>query len=137
MRGKHVRKHVEARFDREVLRIGAMKALMNRTQTLLQIKEEQRRWADARKIERQGDSVLVLENNLYQPLTPRTRAQYERGDGDELGKDGKRGKMFSLRSSSALVCNVFDYWQGHALAPVLEALQITEQANEIALEQKF
>jgi Opioid growth factor receptor (OGFr) conserved region len=32
---------------------------------------------------------------------------------------------------------IFDYWQGPALAPVVEAPQITEQANEIALEQKF
>lgn len=110
---------------------------MNRAQTLLQIKEEQRRWADARKVERERDSVMVLENNLYQPLTPETRAQYERGDGDELGKDGKRGKLFPLRSSSALVCNVFDYWRGRVLVPVLNALQISEEANELVFEQKF
>lgn len=111
--------------------------LMNKPQTLLRIKEEQRRWADARNIKRDGDSVVVLENNLYQSLTPQTRAQYERGDGDELGQDGKRGKLFALRSSSALVCNVFDYWQGRALAPALNALQISEEADELAFEQKF
>ena len=38
---------------------------------------------------------------------------------------------------SPSLCNVFDYWQGRALTPVLKALQITEEANEIALEQKF
>lgn len=110
---------------------------MNNPQTLLRIKDGQRRWADAHNVKRDGDSVLVLEDNLYQPLTSQTQAQYERGDGDELGKNGKRGKMFSLRSSSALVCNVFDYWQGRSLAPVLEALQISDEVNEIALEQKF
>ncbi len=110
---------------------------MNKSQTLWTIKEAQRRWADAHHVKRDGESVLVLENNLYQPLTPETRAQYENGDGDELGRDERRGKMFSLRSSSALVCNVFDYWQGRALAPVLKAVQITEEANEIAFEQKF
>lgn len=110
---------------------------MNKSQTLLRIKEEQRRWADARNIKREGDSVVVLENNLYQSLTPQTRAQYEGGDGDELGQDGKRGKLFALRSSSALVCNVFDYWQGRVLAPALNALQISEEANELAFEQKF
>ena len=110
---------------------------MNKSQTLLRIKEGQRRWADAHNVERDRDSVLALENNLYLSLTPETRAQYEHGDGDELGRDGKRGKMFSLRSSSALVCNVFDYWQGRALTPILKALQITEEANEIAFEQKF
>ncbi len=110
---------------------------MNKSQTLLRIKEAQRRWADGHNVKREGNSVVVLENNLYQPLTPETRAQYESGDGDELGKDGKRGKMFALRSSSALVCNVFDYWRGRALTPVLKALQIPEEANEIALEQKF
>ncbi len=110
---------------------------MNKSQTLSRIKESQRRWADANIVVKDRDSVVRLENNLYQPLTPQTRAQYERGDGGELGRDGKRGKMFALRSSSALVCNVFDYWQGRALAPVLEALQIAEEANEIAFEQKF
>jgi len=110
---------------------------MTKSQTLLRIKESQRRWADAHHVEQNRDSVVKLEDNLYQPLTSQTRVQYERGDGDELGRDGKRGKMFALRSSSALVCNVFDYWQGRALAPVLEALQITEEANEIAFEQKF
>jgi hypothetical protein len=110
---------------------------MNKSQTLVRIKEAQRRWSDARKIEREGDSVIRLENNLYQPLTSQTRAQYERGDGGELGKDGKRGKMFALRSSSALVCNVFDYWRGRAFAPLLEALRIGNGISEIALEQKF
>jgi len=85
---------------------------MDKSHTLLRIKEQQRRWADARNIQRDGDSVVTLEFNLYQPLTPLTRAEYERGDGDELGRDERRGKMFALRSSSALVCNVFDYWRG-------------------------
>ncbi len=110
---------------------------MNKSQTLLRVRKDQRLWADAHNIKRDGDSVLALENNLYQPLTSKTLDQYKSGDGDELGQNGKRGKMFSLRSSSALVCNVFDYWQGRALAPVLKALQITEEANEIAFEQKF
>lgn len=110
---------------------------MNKSQTLLSIKEQQRRWADARSIQRHGDSVIALDANLYQSLTPQTWSQYEHGDGDELGKDGKRGKMFSLRSSSALVCNVFDYWQGRPLGPLLEALQIDKESNEIAFEQKF
>lgn len=115
----------------------ARTVLMNKSETLLRIKEAQRRWADAHNVKRNGDSVVVLGNNLYQPLTPQTQAQYESGDGDELGQNGKRGKMFSLRSSSALVCNVFDYWQDRALAPIRKALQITEEANEIAFEQKF
>jgi hypothetical protein len=52
---------------------------MNKSQTLSWIMEDQRRWAEARKIERERDSVMVLESNLYRPLTPETRAQYERG----------------------------------------------------------
>ena len=110
---------------------------MDKSQTLLRIKEQQRRWADARNVQRDGDSVVALDANLYQPLNPKTRSQYERGDGDELGRDGQRGKMFSLRSSSALVCNIFDYWQGRPLAPVLSALQIAEEVDDLAFEQKF
>jgi hypothetical protein len=90
-----------------------------------------------RNIQSDRDSVVMLEFNLYQPQTPLTRGQYERGDGDELGRNGQRGKIFSLRSSSALVCNVFDYWQDRPLAPVLSALQIAEEMNELAFEQKF
>lgn len=72
---------------------------MNKSQTRLRIREDQRLWADAHNLKRDGDSVLVLENNLYQPLTPKTLDQYKSGDGDELGQNGRRGKMFSLRSS--------------------------------------
>ncbi len=110
---------------------------MDKSQTLLRIKEQQRWWADARNVQRDGDSVVALDANLYQPLNPKTRSQYERGDGDELGRDGQRGKMFSLRSSSALVCNIFDYWQGRPLAPVLSALQIAEEVDDLAFEQKI
>jgi hypothetical protein len=110
---------------------------MDKSQTLLWIKEQQRRWADTRNIRRDGDSVVTLESNLYQPLTPQTRADYERGDGGELGRDGKRGKMFALRSSSALVCNVFDYWKVRPLEPILKSLQIAEESTEFEFEQKF
>lgn len=59
---------------------------MDKRQTLLWIKEQQRQWADARNIQRDRDSVVRLESNLYQPLTPQTRNQYEQGDGDELAE---------------------------------------------------
>ncbi len=44
-------------------------------------------------------------------------AEFASGQGQEL-----KSHMRSLRSSSALLVNVFDYWRGRGMAPLLEAL---------------
>jgi len=50
-----------------------------------------------------------LDDNLFVPLSPETRAKFSGGDGGELGRYGKRDSMQALHSSSALTCNVFEY----------------------------
>ncbi|MCI0462774.1 MAG: hypothetical protein L0Z62_37985 [Gemmataceae bacterium] len=47
-----------------------------------------------------------LEDNLFEPLTPEARREYEEGDGREL-----RRNIRAVHSSSALACNVFAYWK--------------------------
>ncbi len=42
--------------------------------------------------------------------------------GSELGENGGRGKIQTLHSSSAIVCNFFDYWRAGDLKPLAEAL---------------
>jgi hypothetical protein len=75
------------------------------------ILHQQRKWAAARGIKPIGNHTQTLEENLFQPLNAETKAEYKAGSGNELGSVDKPGDMYSLRSSSALVCNVFDYWR--------------------------
>jgi hypothetical protein len=92
-------------------------------------------WAGTRP--RRTHILDRLEDNLFLPLHPATYAEFARGSGDELGLGGRTAKMRSLRSSSALACNVFDPWRGHALGPLAHALEVDDQFSEIAFERKL
>lgn len=50
--------------------------------------------------------VFDLRDNLFEPLIPEARQEFERGDGKEL-----RQKMCAVNSSSALSVNLFHYWR--------------------------
>jgi len=77
--------------------------------------ERQVLWARRRAIPLQGSEgergqqayTPTLEDNLFEPLSPDARREYEQGDGREL-----RRNMRAVHSSSALACNVFAYWKG-------------------------
>ena len=75
--------------------------------------------------------------NLFQELSACTRRELKEGDGSELGKPGKRGKFQALHSSSALVCNVFDYWRGRDLGALADALGIKARPCGMSFEEKF
>lgn len=69
-----------------------------------------------------GEKLFVydLDDNLFEPLTPEARAEFESGDGGELG-----GRMHAVHSSSALVVDVFDYWRKRGLfAEIAGALRV-------------
>jgi hypothetical protein len=55
--------------------------------------------------------LFSVEDNLFAPLSPETKAAFHRGSGGEL-EDKRRSpaKMRALHSSSALAVNVFDHW---------------------------
>lgn len=58
-------------------------------------------------------------------------------DGNELGLDGVRGKIRSLRSSSALAVNFFDYWRGGKIAVLGEnGLGSPGGLSELRFERK-
>lgn len=97
----------------------------------------QREWARGAGVATDAQGYCAtLEANLFQPLSPATRREFEAGDGGELGAGGKRAKMQALHSSAALACNVFDPWRGRDLAPLARALG-TAELGSLAFEQRF
>lgn len=103
--------------------------------SLARILRHQIVWAGSRP--RRGHVLDRVEDNLFRPLHPATYADFASGSGDELGLGGRTAKMRSLRSSSALACNVFDPWRGRPLAALAAALGLDGAFTEIAFEHKL
>lgn len=112
---------------------------MNKAMTLGLIKERQWQWAMSRGIAfAPNGRVTNFNDNLFAPLNSESMREISEGDGGELGTSEKVGKLYSLWSSSALACNVFDYWRERDLAPLLGALSIQGKGYEQpGFEQKF
>ncbi len=102
-----------------------------------QIVEQQQSWAANRKIAVRSGYTEALADNLFQPLHSATLLDFERGSGDELGRNGRRGKMQALHSSSALAVNVFDYWRGQSLAWVARTLSLASEPSFLGFEAQF
>jgi hypothetical protein len=104
-----------------------------------QILRQQQDWAANRKVavDSSGSYTETLDANLLQPLPRDTLADFQRGSGDELGCNGRRGKMQALHSSSALAVNVFDYWRGRSLAWVMGVLSLTSEPSSLRFEAQF
>ena len=104
-----------------------------------QVIYQQGKWARARGLRRNS---LTLEENLFQPLNAETRADFEAGGLAELGSAGNPGRMQAVFSSSALVCNVFDYWRsrflrGESLAVLTNALGAPSPIKQMQFEQAY
>ncbi len=84
-----------------------------------------------------------LENNLYQPLLPRTRQEFESGDGREiLDSSSGPAKMKAVHSSSALGVNVFQYWRKiKQVSSIASLCGLCNKNNtypeDISFEQKY
>jgi hypothetical protein len=102
------------------------------------IRNQQRSWAASHGfgIDHSG-YTLNLNDNLFAPLTEATRSEFSRGDGGELGGPNQRGKMQALHSSSALACNVFDYWRNCDSSALVAALALPAGIKHIEFERKF
>lgn len=105
---------------------------------LSRILQRQQDWVAERGIivEPPGYTETV-EANLLQKLHPETTKDFERGDGGELGRHGHRGKMQALRSSSALVVNVFDYWRDRPKTWIAKGLSLSSEPSSLCFEAKF
>ncbi len=101
------------------------------------VKAQQCAWARSGGHEPDSDGYCAsVSENLFQPLTPCTEAEFRAADGDELGRPGQRAKMQALHSSSALAVNFFDYWRGRDTMPLAEALGVPGPICSIRFEQK-
>ena len=66
-----------------------------------------------------------LEANLFGSLSPNAKAEFAQGSGHETrGIRNQLPHMQALGSSSALAVNLFQYWQGRDIRPLLSALRL-------------
>lgn len=103
-----------------------------------EVRAQQRGWAAAggQTLDAAGYCV-THDKNLFIPLQGSTLYDFTQGDGGEVGRAGKRGKLQAVHSSSALACNIFDYWRSRDAGPLARALQLGSDIAEIKFEQKF
>lgn len=105
------------------------------------IKSKQRSWAKRKGFELVGGTIPNkgeknylnnLSDNLFEDLTQESIKCYQSGDGNET-KDSKTrlAKMKALHSSSAIVVNLFQYWQGKDICPILNACKLTSRSNKV------
>lgn len=105
---------------------------------VVSVKAGQLAWARERGIEVDTDGYCPrLEDNLFRPLSAGCRQSFAAGDGGELGTVGRRGKMQALHSSSALACNVFDFWTDRGTGGLARSLGVAEGGWAVQFERKF
>ena len=104
------------------------------------IMSHQRRWAVQNDLELVEDRryLPTVRENLFAPLSKATKRAFELGGGKELEDTDKRpAKMRALHSSSALVCNLFDYWITNDTNAIGRCLGLEENPQEIRFEVKL
>lgn len=101
------------------------------------ILRSQTEWAEVRWPGHTGRRAPSLEENLNCPMPPSVQAQFLNGSGGELGTKAHPGKMWSLRSSSALGFNFFAPWIGQDLNPLTKALRQQNGYRSIQFERQF
>lgn len=103
------------------------------------IKERQRSWAkESARIELDEEGFCVIPERNLRWLTDEMRRQVEAGDANEFGQPGQRGLIGALHSSSALVLNVFGYWQGRRDAePLAQALGAPAPIAKVKFGEQF
>ncbi|WP_373145830.1 PGN_0703 family putative restriction endonuclease [Bacteroides thetaiotaomicron] len=105
------------------------------------IKSKQQSWAKRKNFNLLGGTIpnkgeknylYSLADNLFEPLSKESIESYNSGDGNET-KDSKTrlAKMKALHSSSAIVVNLFQYWQGKDVCPILNACKLTSRTNKV------
>jgi hypothetical protein len=99
--------------------------------------DAQGRWANLRWPGHVGVRAPSLEDNLIMNLSKAIKDDLLEGDGNEIGTAAQPGKMWSLRSSSALAYNVFAPWYGRDLNPLSTALGVRLSDFSIRFERKF
>ncbi|MEX2437879.1 MAG: hypothetical protein WD449_01350, partial [Candidatus Babeliales bacterium] len=64
--------------------------------------------------------------------------EYLKADGSELvDKANRKAKMKAVHSSSALVCNFFEYWRDKNKKPLTKSIGLNPEIKLLSFEQKF
>jgi len=99
------------------------------------IRDQQQAWAYQRGIKFDKDGyTFSLDDNLFLPLLPEVKNEFQSGKGDELGSGEKRGKMQALHSSAALVVNIFQYWVDRNVSYIASACGAPQGMTELHFE---
>jgi hypothetical protein len=114
------------------------------------IKSKQQNWASRKGFKLVGSTpdhpeknyLSGLTNNLFEPLSNDHLDYYDSGDRKETKDKDRSVKMKALYSSSAMVLNLFQYWQKKDLYPIVRACGLWLKArnnfiNEIKFEGVF
>jgi len=85
--------------------------------------------------------VEKLDDNLFEPLCPEARLEYEHGNGTPLaGKNGRLPHLHAVHNSDALAANVFHYWKMREPSRVARYLDVGAKepmSPSIHFEKKF
>ena len=108
---------------------------MNETE---QVKIQQKIWADRNGIDLDQDNyVKKMRENFFLPLSGDTIRDLKSGDGAEFKGEKTRTKIFATHSSSALVCNVFEYWRYRNKSVLAKAMKLGKGIKTMCFEQKL
>jgi hypothetical protein len=100
--------------------------------------QSQLAWAERSRIATERGYTRELHSNLRCRLSAEAERAFARGSGSETrSRGGQPPKMSALHSSSALAVNVFDYWTGRALAPLVRALGVDGSASSFEFEAQL
>lgn len=106
------------------------------TSPITLVKRQQAEWAARRGTTMDPAHALYtakLADNLFVPLSAKTRQNFEQGSGDELAL-----KMRALHSSSALAVNVFEHWRQRAeFSALTRALGLAQPIVGLRFEEQF
>jgi hypothetical protein len=95
-------------------------------------------WAKMKGLDPQRGYFADLNANLWRPLSPNAHRAFARGSGSEIApREGSPPKMCALHSSAALAVNVFDFWQGRSLTPLLRSFQVDGAADSFEFEAQL
>tara|TARA_R100001143_G_C3361001_1_gene135709 strand:- start:19615 stop:20430 length:816 start_codon:yes stop_codon:yes gene_type:complete len=102
------------------------------------IKTELIKWARNKNIEIDNDAyVKSMDDNFIVKLSDESLRDLKGGDGSEIKDDKTRTKIFALHSSSALVCNFFEYWRFRDKSALAKALKFNQGIKSLVYEQKL
>lgn len=106
--------------------------------TIDNIKSKLKEWADKNNIELDDDYyVKKMDENFIVNLSDESIRDLKGGDGAEIKDDKSRTKIFAIHSSSALVCNFFEYWRFRDKALLAKAFKFDQGIKSLVYEQKL